>query len=67
MDIDIAGAMSAFSGYVWSTPTAILLTGAGLRFTFMTVGVQFKALTHGLAVIRGKYDDPDDEGEAVRR
>ncbi|MCH7873358.1 MAG: alanine:cation symporter family protein, partial [Planctomycetes bacterium] len=62
MDIDIAGAMSAFSGFVWSTPTAILLTGAGLLFTLMTVGVQFKALTHGLAVIRGKYDDPSHKG-----
>ena len=62
MDIDIAGAMSAFSSFVWSTPTAILLTGAGLLFTFMTVGVQFKALTHGIAVIRGKYDNPDHEG-----
>ena len=62
MDIDIAGAMSAFSGYVWSTPTAILLTGAGLLFTLMTAGVQFKALTHGLAVIRGRYDNPDHKG-----
>ena len=62
MDIDIAGAMSAFSGYVWSTPTAILLTGAGLLFTLMIFGVQFKALTHGLAVIRGKYDDPSHKG-----
>lgn len=62
MDIDIAGAMSAFSGFVWSTPTAILLTGAGLLFTLLTFGVQFKALTHGLAVIRGKYDDPSHEG-----
>ncbi len=60
--MDIAAAMSAFVGYVWSTPTAILLTGAGLLFTLLTKGVQFKALTHGLAVIRGKYDNPDDAG-----
>ncbi len=62
MDIDIAGAMSAFSGFVWSTPTAILLTGAGVLFTLLTFGVQFKALTHGFAVLRGKYDDPEHEG-----
>lgn len=60
--MDIAGAMSTFSGFVWSTPTAVLLAGAGVVFTLMTLGVQFRALTHGLAVIRGKYDNPDDAG-----
>lgn len=59
---DIAGWMSAFAGFVWSTPTAILLTGAGLIFTIMTAGIQWKALTHGWQVIRGKYDNPEDEG-----
>ncbi|RJP33677.1 MAG: alanine:cation symporter family protein [Phycisphaerales bacterium] len=54
--------MSAFSGFVWSTPTALLLTGAGLLFTIMTLGIQWKALTHGLKVIRGDYDDPEVEG-----
>jgi AGCS family alanine or glycine:cation symporter len=62
MEFDIAGWMSAFSGFVWSTPTAILLTGTGLLFTFMTFGIQFKALTHGFAVVRGKYDNPEDSG-----
>lgn len=60
--MDIAGMMSAFVGYVWSTPTALLLTGAGLFFSIMTLGIQFKALTHGIQVIRGKYDNPDDAG-----
>ncbi len=59
---DFAGWMSAFAGFVWSTPTAILLTGAGLLFTIMTAGIQWKALTHGWQVIRGKYDNPEDEG-----
>ncbi len=60
--MDFGEMMSAFSGFVWGTPTALLLTGAGLLFTFMTFGIQWKALTHGLNVIRGKYDDPEDEG-----
>ncbi|MCH7873184.1 MAG: sodium:alanine symporter family protein, partial [Planctomycetes bacterium] len=47
---------------MWSTPTALLLGGAGLLFTVMTLGIQFKSLTHGFAVIRGKYDNPEDEG-----
>ena len=60
--MDIASWMSAFSDFVWSTPTALLLTIAGLLFTVMTLGIQFRALTHGWAVIRGKYDNPEDEG-----
>lgn len=52
----------AFSGLVWGEPLAYLLTGAGLLFTIMTVGIQFKAITHGFNVIRGKYDNPEDEG-----
>ncbi|MCH8965874.1 MAG: alanine:cation symporter family protein, partial [Planctomycetes bacterium] len=54
--------MADFSNFVWSTPTALLLGGAGLLFTVMTLGIQFKSLTHGFAVIRGKYDNPEDEG-----
>lgn len=53
---------STFVGLVWSTPTALLLTGAGVIFTLATLGVQWRALTHGLAVVRGKYDRPEDAG-----
>jgi AGCS family alanine or glycine:cation symporter len=47
---------------VWGTPLVILLTAAGLVFTLRTMGIQWRILTHGLAVIRGKYDNPDDPG-----
>ena len=60
--MDVAGGMADFSNFVWSTPTALLLGGAGLLFTVMTLGIQFKSLSHGFAVIRGKYDNPEDEG-----
>lgn len=60
--MDVAGWMADFSNFVWSTPTALLLGGAGLLFTVRTLGIQFKSLTHGFAVIRGKYDNPEDEG-----
>ena len=60
--MDVSGWMADFSNFVWSTPTALLLGGAGLLFTVMTLGIQFKSLTHGFAVIRGKYDNPEDEG-----
>ncbi|MBN2447412.1 MAG: alanine:cation symporter family protein [Phycisphaerae bacterium] len=53
---------SAFGAAVWSTPTALLLTGAGLLFTILTLGVQWRIFSHGFSVIRGKYDNPDDQG-----
>ena len=60
--MNLAHAMEQFSNFVWSTPTALLLAGAGVLFTLITRGIQFKALTHGISVIRGEYDDPEDEG-----
>jgi AGCS family alanine or glycine:cation symporter len=60
--MDIAQLMSGFSNFIWGAPLALLLTGAGLLFTIMTLGIQTKALTHGIAVIRGKYDNPEDKG-----
>lgn len=60
--MDIARICSEFASFVWSTPTALLLTGAGLLFTVMTVGIQWRALKHGFVVIAGKYDNPEDPG-----
>ncbi len=61
-DAEWIAALEAFSGYMWSTPVALLLAGAGLLFTVTTFGIQWRIITHGLAVIRGKYDNPEDEG-----
>jgi AGCS family alanine or glycine:cation symporter len=36
--------------------------GVGVLFTIWSVFCQYRALTHGVAVTRGKYDDPDDPG-----
>ncbi len=46
-----------FSDY---TVYALLITG--LTFTIWSKFGQFKALTHGVQVIRGKYDDKNDPG-----
>ncbi len=58
----VADLLETFAGLVWSTPVAGLLAGAGLLFTLVTRFVQWRALTHGFAIITGKYDDPADEG-----
>ena len=36
--------------------------GVGLLFTLWSGICQYRALTHGIAVTSGKYDDPDDPG-----
>lgn len=50
------------SGWIWSLPLFFLLLGCGLVFSIITKFVQWRVLTHGWAVIRGKYDNPDDPG-----
>ncbi len=57
--IDFIGSIGNF---LWGPWTFFVLMGAGILFTVWTRFVQFKALTHGVAVTRGKYDNPDDPG-----
>lgn len=47
---------------LWSLPTFVTLLSLGILFSIWSKFVQFRALTHGVAVIRGKYDDRDDPG-----
>lgn len=55
--------MGSFAGLVWGLPLIILLTGAGIFFTILSRGVQWRALTHGIGILAGKYDDEKDHGE----
>ncbi len=48
---------------IWSNPLFLLLLGAGLLFTISTRFVQWRALTHGIACVRGLYDRPEDAGQ----
>ncbi len=47
---------------LWGQHTFVILLGVGLLFTIWSKFIQFKALTHGVSVIRGKYDDKHDPG-----
>ena len=53
--------------FVWGLPTVMLLVLSGLGLSFYLGGwkggIQRLAFGHGLRVIRGKYDNPDDPGE----
>ncbi len=47
----------------WGLPLVFLLVGAGIYFTFAGRFLPFRAVGHALAILRGKYDSPDDPGE----
>lgn len=47
---------------LWGPWTPWFLFGGGVLFTIWTRFTQYTALTHGVAVIRGSYDRPDDPG-----
>jgi amino acid carrier protein len=54
--------IETLNGYLFSQYTIYALLFTGLLFTIWSGFGQFRALTHGVAVVRGKYDDKDDPG-----
>jgi AGCS family alanine or glycine:cation symporter len=52
-----------FVGTVWGLPLVFTLVGAGLLFTVYFRFPQFTLIKHAIDIVRGKYDNPDDEGE----
>jgi AGCS family alanine or glycine:cation symporter len=55
--------MIAFGDAMWGTPLVVLLLGGGVFFFFYSRFAQFKHFGHAINVLRGKYDDPDEQGE----
>lgn len=49
--------------WVWGLPLVFALVGAGAYFTLASRLVPFRHFGHAIAILRGKYDDPDDPGE----
>ncbi len=47
---------------IWSVPLFFLLLGCGLLFSILTKFVQWRAMTHGIHCVQGKYDQPGDTG-----
>ena len=47
---------------IWTPSLFFLLLGCGLIFSIVTKLIQWRALTHGVRVIRGQYDRPEDAG-----
>lgn len=48
---------------VWGVPFLVLLIGTGVFLTFYFRFVQVRKFKHSIDVIKGKFDDPDEEGD----
>jgi len=54
--------ISQLNEVLWGPWTLYILLFAGILFTVWTKFSQFKVLSHGVAVMRGEFDNPDDPG-----
>ncbi|WP_369048266.1 alanine/glycine:cation symporter family protein [Tenacibaculum sp. UWU-22] len=55
--------VAEFSSWIWGIPLLILLIGGGLYLFIYSGLVPFRYFGHAIAVLRGKYDNPDSPGE----
>ncbi|MCA9287545.1 MAG: sodium:alanine symporter family protein, partial [Phycisphaerales bacterium] len=54
--------LNAINGVLWHDYVLYFLLGVGILFTVWSGFSQYRALTHGVQVVRGKYDDKSDPG-----
>ncbi|MGF1578701.1 MAG: alanine/glycine:cation symporter family protein [Gemmataceae bacterium] len=54
--------LGIISGLLWHPYVLYFILLVGILFTLWSGFCQYRALTHGVAVVRGKYDDPNDPG-----
>ena len=54
--------LATINGILWNEIWLYIIVGTGILFTVWSGVSQYRALTHGPAVVRGVYDDPDDPG-----
>lgn len=58
----VMNVLDSLNGVLWHTYVLYALAAVGLLFTIWSGFGQYRALTHGVAVVRGKYDDKHDPG-----
>lgn len=54
--------LDVFNGILWHDYALLVVLATGILFTFWSTFGQYRAITHGVQVIRGKYDKKDDPG-----
>lgn len=59
---DLSGILATINTVLWNENWLYIIVGTGVLFTVWSSVSQYRALTHGPAVVRGIYDDPGDPG-----
>jgi AGCS family alanine or glycine:cation symporter len=54
--------LEAINNVIWHEFVLYTVLGVGVLFTLWSGFCQYRALTHGVAVVRGRYDDANDPG-----
>ncbi len=54
--------LTTLNSILWHDSVLLILLGTGVVFTFWSGFSQYRSLTHGVQVVRGTYDDPNDPG-----
>ncbi|MGK0362852.1 MAG: AGCS family alanine or glycine:cation symporter, partial [Bradymonadia bacterium] len=54
--------LNTINGVIWADWVLYVVLGVGVLFTLWSGFCQYRALTHGVQVTRGKYDHDDDPG-----
>ena len=60
--MEIMNFFNALNAVIWHNWVLYAVLGTGVLFTIWSGFSQYRALTHGVAVTRGKYDNEDDPG-----
>ena len=55
--------IGSFAGFMWGPPLLILLLGGGIYFSIYSRFVPFRYFRHGVDILFGRYNDPNDPGE----
>ena len=50
--------LESANAFLWHDAVILAILGTGVLFTVWSGFSQYRSLTHGVAVLRGKYDDP---------
>ena len=59
---EFKGIVNAVNAFIWHDYALFVVLGVGVLFTFWSGFGQYRALTHGVAAVRGRFDDKQDPG-----
>lgn len=57
--------LANLSSFMWGVPLVVLLVSGGVFFMFHSNFLPYRHFKHALAVISGKYNDPNDSGDVT--